>query len=81
MRRGFMVLFIGAIVVGLVGPASAAIRITKVQYDSPGSDYGSNSSLNAEWVKIKNTGGKRKNLDGWTLRDKAGHVYHFTALS
>jgi hypothetical protein len=57
--------------------ASAAVRITKVQYDSPGTDYGSNSSLNAEWVKIKNTGSKAKTLDGWTLRDKAGHVYHF----
>jgi hypothetical protein len=57
--------------------ASAAVRITNVQYDSPGTDYGSNSSLNAEWVKIKNTGSKAKTLDGWTLRDKAGHVYHF----
>jgi hypothetical protein len=56
---------------------SAAFRIVKVQYDSPGSDSGSNSSLNAEWVKIKNNGSKGKTLDGWSLRDKAGHVYHF----
>jgi hypothetical protein len=29
--------------------AASAIQITKVYYNSPGSDYGSNTSLNAEW--------------------------------
>jgi hypothetical protein len=76
-RRLSTLLVVGLIVLGVIGPASAAIRISKVQYDSPGSDYGSNSSLKAEWVKIKNTGGKAKSLSGWTLRDKAGHVYNF----
>jgi hypothetical protein len=63
----------------LVLPANAlaAVRITKVQYDSPGSDTGSKSSLNAEWVKIKNKGSKAVSLSGWTLRDTAGHVYSF----
>ena len=37
-------------------PASAApaVRILKIQYDSPGSDTGSNTSLNGEWVVLKN---------------------------
>jgi len=66
-----------AVTLIFVSAASAAIRITKVQYDSPGSDTGSNSSLNAEWVKIKNTGSHAKTLTGWTLRDTSSHVYHF----
>lgn len=66
-------------VVALPAPAIAAVRIVKVQYDSPGPDYGSNSSLNDEWVKIRNTGSKAKGLKGWTLRDTAGHVYRFGA--
>jgi hypothetical protein len=75
MRRVFVLV----VAASLAAPSAAfgAIRITKVQYDSPGTDYGSNSSLNAEWVRIKNTGPKKKSLDGWKLRDKAGHVYRF----
>lgn len=60
-----------------VAEAAPAIKIGLVQYDSPGSDRGSNSSLNAEWVTIKNTSGSRKTLTGWTLRDPVGHVYRF----
>lgn len=61
-----------------VTSAAAAIRITKVQNDSPGSDTGSDSSLNAEWVKIKNTGKKAVNLKRWSLRDSGSdHVYKF----
>jgi hypothetical protein len=54
-----------------------AIRIAKIYFDSPGSDNGSNSSLNAEWIKIKNTGSRAKQLEGWKIRDASGHVYRF----
>ena len=54
-----------------------AIRIVKIYYDSPGTDTGSNSSLNAEWIRIKNTGSKRRTLTGWKIRDASGHVYRF----
>jgi hypothetical protein len=57
--------------------ASAAIRITKIYYDSPGSDTGSNSSLNAEWIRLKNTGTNARSLTGWRVRDSSGHVYVF----
>jgi hypothetical protein len=66
-----------ALTLGLASPASAAIRVTKIYFDSPGADTGSNTSLNAEYVMIKNTGTARKALTGWTLRDASGHVYKF----
>ena len=69
-----------ALVVPLtVSEASAAspIRFSYVQYDSPGSDGGSNKSLNAEWIRIKNHGTKTRTLTGWTVRDPEGHVFQF----
>jgi hypothetical protein len=73
-----IVMTLGLVVTSSV-PAQAATRmhIYKIQYDSPGSDTGSNSSLNAEWVQLHNRSGSRLNLSGWTLRDTAGHVYKF----
>ncbi|GAA2153318.1 lamin tail-like protein [Humibacillus xanthopallidus] len=70
----------------LAGATSAqaalpAIMITKVYYDSPGSDTGSNSSLNAEYVVVKNTTKVNRSLKGWTLRDKANHVYTFPTFT
>jgi hypothetical protein len=64
-------------------PADAAptVRITAVQYDSPGSDRGGNASLNAEWIRITNASGTNKVLTGWTLRDTARHVYRFRTFT
>jgi hypothetical protein len=59
------------------GSSTGGARITAIYFDSPGSDTGSNSSLNAEWVQIKNTTSTRKTLTGWTLRDTSSHVYRF----
>jgi len=61
--------------------ATSAVRISSVQYDSPGSDTGSNYSLNGEWVRITNTSTTRKSLTGWTLRDTSSHVYRFGTFS
>ncbi|MDN0199783.1 lamin tail domain-containing protein [Streptomyces sp. S.PNR 29] len=60
-------------------PAEAAggVVIRHVWFDSPGSDTGSNSSLNGEWVEIKNTSGSAISLKGWILKDKANHKYVF----
>ncbi len=57
--------------------AAKPVRFASVQYDSPGSDTGSNRSLNAEWIRVKNNGGRARTLTGWTIRDPAGHVYRF----
>ena len=63
------------------GEAASAIQFGKIYYNSPGSDTGSNTSLNAEWVRIKNTGTTTRSLTGWTVRDAAGHVYKFGTFS
>jgi len=64
-------------------PAQAAstIVITRVYVNSPGSDRGTNKSLNAEYVQIKNTGTKSRSLKGWTLRDESRHVYTFGSFT
>jgi hypothetical protein len=56
------------------------LRISSIQYDSPGTDRGSNASLNAEWVKITNSSGSAKTLTGWRLSDASGHVYKFPTV-
>jgi hypothetical protein len=65
------------IIIMMASAASAAIKISKIQYDSPGSDDGSNASLNNEYVVIENTGSSVRRLEGYVLRDEAGHVYEF----
>jgi len=64
-------------------PAQAAgtVKLLKTQYDSPGSDDRSNSSLNAEWMVVKNTNPEAVSLRGWTLRDASGHTYTFRSLT
>lgn len=60
-------------------PAEAAggVIIHHVWFDSPGSDTGSNTSLNGEWVQIKNTSGSAVSLQGWILKDASNHKYVF----
>ena len=58
-------------------PHSRPLHFTKVYYNSPGSDTGSNASLNAEYVTIKNGSSTARSLTGYTIRDKANHVYRF----
>jgi hypothetical protein len=61
--------------------AASKIQIYRVYYNSPGTDNRSNSSLNAEFVVLKNTGSTKQSLKGWTLRDKANHVYTFPTFT
>jgi hypothetical protein len=70
--------------VGLVmatGPSAQAavyrMQIHEIYYNSPGPDYGGNSSLNHEWVQLHNNSGSAISLPDWTLRDKAGHIFRF----
>lgn len=87
MRR--ISLIVGTLAVGLAvplaaGPAQAAkpaIQITKIYYDSPGSDRGGNRSLNAEYITIRNNTKKKVSLKGWTIRDKANFRYTFKKVS
>lgn len=67
---------LGAVV---VTPAQAAggIVISKAYYNSPGTDTRSNSSLNAEYIQLKNTSSVARYITNWTLRDNQSHVYRF----
>ncbi|MEU5684610.1 lamin tail domain-containing protein [Streptomyces venezuelae] len=65
-------------------PASAAtarhqggLHLGTIQYDSPGRDSRSNSSLNAEWVNIHNSGRSAVQLKGYKLKDDTGYTYTF----
>ncbi|OKI08315.1 hypothetical protein A6A06_34190 [Streptomyces sp. CB02923] len=70
---------------GLVtaAPASAAgsVHLSKIYYNSPGSDNRSNASLNAEWVQIKNSTSRAVSLKGWKLTDTSRHTYTFGTYS
>ncbi|MGK3108556.1 lamin tail domain-containing protein, partial [Streptomyces mordarskii] len=57
--------------------AVGSIHLYKVYYDSPGSDTRSNSSLNAEYVQIKNSTSSAVQLKGYTLRDATGYKFTF----
>ena len=64
----------------LGGPAQAAtpwVKIDVIYYNPPGTDTGSNSHLNLEYIRLRNTDGIAHTLTGWTVRDPAGHVYKF----
>jgi hypothetical protein len=70
-----------AYAVGLGRSADASalppVRLSKIQYDPPGDDDGTNTSLNKEWVQIHNYGAKAWTLTGWSVRDVTGYKFSF----
>jgi len=82
-----MIAALAAAVAGTVlltpSPAEAAssLRIYRIYYDSPGTDTRSNTSLNAEYVQIKNYSTSTKYLTGWTVRDNTGYTYKFPSTA
>ncbi|MFB1044440.1 lamin tail domain-containing protein [Streptomyces chrestomyceticus] len=65
----------------LPAPHRSPVVIGAVQADSPGRDDGSNRSLNAEWVTVKNTSHRPVNLKNWTLTSERTHqTYRFRHL-
>lgn len=70
-------------VVCAAGPADAAtaVKISRVYYNSPGSDTRTNTSLNAEYVNVLNLTGVTQVITRWTLRDAQGHVDTFPTTS
>ncbi|HYU86658.1 MAG TPA: lamin tail domain-containing protein [Kribbellaceae bacterium] len=85
MSRRFAMLAVPMLVAASVvattaqADAAGAIQFRRFQYDSPGSDTGSNTSLNAEYFQLKNVTTRTFNLYGWTVRDAAGHTYRFSS--
>lgn len=55
--------------------SNEGLSFGRIYYDSPGADKGSNTSLNNEWVTIRNNGKKTVALKGWTVRDRSKHTY------
>ncbi|MFE9253742.1 lamin tail domain-containing protein [Streptomyces sp. NPDC006879] len=53
------------------------LHLGKIQYNSPGTDTRSNTSLNGEWVELHNNGRTAVQLRGFKLKDDAGHTYTF----
>ncbi|PZG51931.1 hypothetical protein C1I98_07990 [Spongiactinospora gelatinilytica] len=59
--------------------AAPAVQVAKVYYDSPGVDRRSNSSLNGEYVVIKNVTRTTRKIGGWIVHDETGYKYRFPA--
>jgi hypothetical protein len=57
--------------------AASSVRIYRIYYNSPGSDTRTNTSLNAEYVQIKNYSSTAKYVTGWTVKDRTGYTYTF----
>jgi len=55
---------------GFIGP----LKITRLCADAPGDDR---FNLNGEYVRICNISSSAVNLEGFTIRDKEGHLYRF----
>ena len=88
MRKSVSIIAAAALALGAAlavgSPAEAAtpaLRFHGAQYDSPGSDTRSAASLDNEWVSLVNTGSKSVNLNHYTIRDAANHVYTFGNVS
>jgi Lamin Tail Domain len=79
LKRIVIALVCGATLLSLAPAAAGAIKISRIYFDSPGNDTGSNSSLNAEWITLKNTGNSSKSLGNWRVSDRSGHVYRFAS--
>ncbi|AJZ83773.2 lamin tail domain-containing protein [Streptomyces antimycoticus] len=64
-------------------PAGAAgsVHLSKIYYDSPGTDNRSTSSLNGEYVQIKNSTSRGVSLKGWVLVDASNHKYTFPSYT
>jgi Lamin Tail Domain len=79
--RSIVSAFVAACFIVVLGAgqanAASSIQFRRIQYDSPGSDTGSNTSLNAEYVVLKNVTTRNISITGWTVRDTANHVYKF----
>jgi hypothetical protein len=88
MRKSVSIIAAAALAFGaavtVASPAAAAtpsLRFHGAQYDSPGSDNRSATSLNNEWVSLINSGNAAVNLNHYTIRDKSNHVYTFGNVS
>ena len=83
LRALLGMLLCGGLVIGLAiagttsADAASKLRFSKLYADSPGTDRGSNKSLNAEYVVVHNYGSKKIKIAGYQIKDKTGHTFAF----
>jgi Lamin Tail Domain len=82
LKRAIQGLLIGSLVVGGLAvtqaPAFAGcMSIYRIYYNSPGSDTGTNYSINGEWIQLHNGCSTSRSLHYWKIKDVAGHTYTF----
>ena len=63
---------------GLWATQETGVKIAHIQADAPGND---NENPNGEWVEIVNEGSEAVNLEGYSLKDAANHIYTFPAFT
>jgi micrococcal nuclease len=63
---------------GLWAIQGMGIKIAHIQADAPGND---SENPNGEWVEIINEGSTAVNLEGFSLKDAANHIYTFPAFT
>jgi hypothetical protein len=57
--------------------AASCVGLHSIYYNSPGTDTGSNTSLNAEWIQLRNRCSTSRSLTNAKIKDAAGHTYTF----
>jgi Lamin Tail Domain len=86
VRRSLQLLVIAAVAafaINVTPPASgeadaaSCVKIYRIYYNSPGSDTRTNTSLNGEWIQLKNTCTTSKVLTGYRFVDASSHWYTF----
>jgi hypothetical protein len=75
MKKAIALAIATVVVLAVSVDASAAVKIVKIYFDSPGADTGTNYSLNREWIQIHNGGLRAVAIGDWRIRDRSGHVF------
>jgi hypothetical protein len=57
--------------------AASCVGIYRIYYNAPGTDTGSNTSLNGEWIQLRNRCSTSRSLTNAKIKDAAGHTYTF----
>ena len=86
MKRTVMTLALALGLSGAVLPlapahAAGAVQFRYFRYNAPGTDTASNTSVNGEYLILKNVTSRPVALTGWTVRDNQSHVYTFGTFS
>jgi len=59
---------------GLWAPSETTLKIIHIEADAPGDDR---ENPNGEWIEIANQGDASVQMQGYTLKDEANHIYTF----